>query len=1016
MKIGYLVALMLILFKTSVQLDDKHFDLVDPEDDHSADNIKPEHLGPDINCLLNNHAEVFGFPKKVMNAFVERRQINTMIDPFMTYIDSLLKSKEEDLDFILTVTDINLYYKIDTEEFVDLRVFLDECAKVPEKFSLTITELNYLYCTILWNTAFMKFGKHLTENKDFKEGFLTIVDNSISFVFNYKTYIKDLKINKYTKRYWDSFYRNLLEFNDLNNNFEAYTSNTIIMIKENNFFFNQDDYIDQNMFFKFYINYEEILRALNKSFFYFYVNKQPLLMKIKDFCDKFEDLLVKELYGSNFYLLMKNDTVFMNYLEKYTIHHNFLLAGMTQQFDVVVKIVDAFIKEEIRRESNFDFSKVLEPPVQANDTPRALPLLNQDLHVFLGLGKKSVDVGDAVEPPKKTTGQIILETKEMLRNEKLYDKDTREWLQKFKLLGDTHPRKDESESSIADDLYVSDDNVNQDDPHASSPPERMLKQVNRVRRSLTVKNDGVPKSEEGEFYHTLKLIEHPAHDEESARKLFELPEQPDISNPSSFFERIDFIKRPLSVKAKRMTLSEFFGNYEEKVKDYYGTFANINLLTICKQNMHVNIPHFSNIFCLILQRETSLLLQQKYNNTKVKAFIDKYFRFITYNFFTYFKILKETDQLIEIEALTLFFAEKFFHSVKLAIVSFNNLLIHFEEEYRDFYLQKLKDIYYPLLNNFKLQLIEVFYKYEEQFTPDRLAKVNMNTDDLRAIFLPKFRTDFEELILTPTISKMNLESLREQYGNYINGMNLLSYDKVKESFMYFSKRTGIQVSSEGPTPECTNIQLSDVVESHKQSENGVDQSEDGLDDDGDEKCIKNWKLYDHVFHYLFYNTSTKKVFIKRKDKVGSPADHNAAMYAMATEMERVVNGFVAPRMQEKLEHFYGDTQADLEICGVLLEYSMIKCFSIFGNNNCRRVPNTIYYTRKCPKGYVAKGLGCTFACEPHKMDDGEEFCVKQAGKERLPCPTGTTPKGKNKCLKPMRKYFAYIMNPFNNKL
>ena len=140
------------------------------------------------------------------------------------------------------------------------------------------------------------------------------------------------------------------------------------------------------------------------------------------------------------------------------------------------------------------------------------------------------------------------------------------------------------------------------------------------------------------------------------------------------------------------------------------------------------------------------------------------------------------------------------------------------------------------------------------------------------------------------------------------------------------------------------------------------------------------------------------------------------MYAMATEMERVVNGFVAPRMQDKLEHFYGDNQADMEICGVLLEYSMIKCFSVFGNNNCRRVPNTIYYTRKCPKGYIGKGLGCAYACEPRNLIEDDEFCLKPEGKEKEPCPAGTIPKGRNKCLKPMRKYFSYIMNPFNNKL
>ena len=57
------------------------------------------------------------------------------------------------------------------------------------------------------------------------------------------------------------------------------------------------------------------------------------------------------------------------------------------------------------------------------------------------------------------------------------------------------------------------------------------------------------------------------------------------------------------------------------------------------------------------------------------------------NFFTYFQLLEDPGDPIEIEALTLFFNEKFFGSVKLAIISFNNLLINFEDEYKDYYLE-----------------------------------------------------------------------------------------------------------------------------------------------------------------------------------------------------------------------------------------------------------------------------------------------------------------------------------------
>ena len=34
----------------------------------------------------------------------------------------------------------------------------------------------------------------------------------------------------------------------------------------------------------------------------------------------------------------------------------------------------------------------------------------------------------------------------------------------------------------------------------------------------------------------------------------------------------------------------------------------------------------------------------------------------------------------------------------------------------------------------------------------------------------------------------------------------------------------------------------------------------------EEECVKNWKLYDDLFHYVFYNTSTKKIIIKKKVK------------------------------------------------------------------------------------------------------------------------------------------------------
>lgn len=113
--------------------------------------------------------------------------------------------------------------------------------------------------------------KQLVENEEFKNGFFKIINGTIQEIFDYKTYIKDLKINKYTAKYWMKFYENLLEFNDINMNFKSYDESTIIKIKEKNFFFNEDKFINENWFFKFYKNLEDIIRALNNSIFYFHV-------------------------------------------------------------------------------------------------------------------------------------------------------------------------------------------------------------------------------------------------------------------------------------------------------------------------------------------------------------------------------------------------------------------------------------------------------------------------------------------------------------------------------------------------------------------------------------------------------------------------------------------------------------------------------------------------------------------------------------------------------------------------
>ena len=84
------------------------------------------------------------------------------------------------------------------------------------------------------------------------------------------------------------------------------------------------------------------------------------------------------------------------------------------------------------------------------------------------------------------------------------------------------------------------------------------------------------------------------------RKLFKIPSQPDLSDPTNFFERIGILKKPLSIKTKRMTLTDFFNAYEERTREYYGNFANIQLIELCKTHMESKIIAIANILCLIL--------------------------------------------------------------------------------------------------------------------------------------------------------------------------------------------------------------------------------------------------------------------------------------------------------------------------------------------------------------------------------------------------------------------------------
>lgn len=127
-------------------------------------------------------------------------------------------------------------------------------------------------------------------------------------------------------------------------------------------------------------------------------------------------------------------------------------------------------------------------------------------------------------------------------------------------------------------------------------------------------------------------------------------------------------------------------------------------------------------------------------------------------------------------ALTLFFNEKFFGAVKLAVLSFNNLLLHFEDEYQDYYTEKIEHFLMPLLNQFKSDLMEVILKYEENLKADTLANFSLSKEELKTIFLPNFRKAFEEKVIAPSFESINLQNLKNQYLTFVEGMNLLSFD------------------------------------------------------------------------------------------------------------------------------------------------------------------------------------------------------------------------------------------------
>ena len=135
--------------------------------------------------------------------------------------------------------------------------------------------------------------------------------------------------------YWMKFYENLLEFNDINVNFKVYDEATIVKIKERNFFFNEDQYKNENWFFRFYKNLEEIMRALNHSIFYFHIQNDYIMARVKQMSLTFKDIISKEVYGSIFYMFMRDDKYFIDNFIKELIRQRHFIKPFQEIIDVI---------------------------------------------------------------------------------------------------------------------------------------------------------------------------------------------------------------------------------------------------------------------------------------------------------------------------------------------------------------------------------------------------------------------------------------------------------------------------------------------------------------------------------------------------------------------------------------------------------------------------------------------------------------------------------------------------------
>ena len=986
MKFDSMLLMLLLLLGTRSNSD--LYDLVDnPDKTDDPNSIKVDHVSPDINCLLREHGNFFAETQKEINGFVHPEPFNLELDPLIIDLNKRISEKEEGKDPFITIKDINELFQIADEEFLDLRVFFDECSRIPEKVNLMINELNYYYCVLVWKNGFQVFASKLIEKPDYRKGFLRVIETSVAQIFNYKTYFHSIILTPVVVNQWKEFYSNLNEYIMLNKQYEDLSRDIIIGIKQKNFFYDKEKYLDQNLFFKFYQNNLEILRALNEAYFHFTVGNDRYLASMQTHAENFRQIISEELYGSLFYLFMRNDDVFLENFAKHAAKWHYLIDELAEPFKNTDEDIRRWVQRLIDEDDTFDPS-ILDPDRPARKItgiPSEHPLLNSELDKYKE--RKDYSEMPRLIKPEKTEKELILTSNRRGQEVVEQEANLRRFVSQFKIMG---PSEAVGQGRILQAI--------------TEKIEKHLKQTKQARSRATSAS-----SEKRRAFHQFEMFDKTLRSHN--RSLLKVPSQPEISEPKKFFERMDELKKPLSTRKRRMMLSEFFKLYEKRVVDYYGYTINIDLVRTCKQHMTSKIKHIANIFCLIMQRETHLLVQQKYANSRLKTFIEKYLPFITYNFFTFFRVLEDGPAPVDIAVLTLFYNEKFFSAIKLAIISLNNLIVHYEDEYKDYYKNQLEEIMMPFINHFKSVVMGAFFSFGDKLKLRYVESWQLSLDDIRIQYLPLFREKLEQLILLPTTHDQNASELKNQYNDYINSMNLLSFDTIKKNFVAYSKNLGLVTSSEGPSKECEEVFLMDIVRAHKR-EMMAQQGKGQMSEEEEYKCIKNWKLYDEVFHNVFFNTETNEVIIKSKT-AGSITEKNQFDSMMENELKRVVNYFVPSRMQDALEKLHGETQSKFQRCGVIPAWSRSACFAIFGNNNCDPVPDTIYYTRKCPKGYKQSSIGCVFNCAKENMEEDGDFCVKQEADK--PCPTGTVTVDEAKCLKPMRRYFMYIQNPFNLK-